>query len=256
MGTYVISDIHGCYDEFMELLDQMRFDPEQDFLYVLGDVIDRGERSMDCLRYIMDTKNVHFLLGNHEKMMLDYFDDPETYGERWHRNGSDATLAQFDLLSENKRDKVLAYLRERPLYKTIEVNGRCYFLSHAGLNATLPFIRQTSDDLTWSREEFYGHKGLDKHITIFGHTPTYYLRESLFSKGNSEKDSHNCSIWFDKQYGDKICIDGGCVYGGALASLRLDDGAVFYVKSSRGYRCKDYFFKPDNIPASFYKIKA
>ena len=42
---------------------------------------------------------------------------------------------------------------------------------------------------------------------------------------------------------DKVCIDCGCVYGGALAALRLDDGNVFYVKSSRGTNAKDYYLR-------------
>ena len=67
--TYCISDIHGCYEEFLQLLAVIGF-TDEDTLYVLGDVVDRGERSMDCLQYIMSKQNIHLLMGNHEQMML------------------------------------------------------------------------------------------------------------------------------------------------------------------------------------------
>ena len=63
MSTYVMSDIHGCFDEFMQMLDLIHFS-STDELYVLGDVIDRGPEPIKCLRYCMDAKNVHLLLGN------------------------------------------------------------------------------------------------------------------------------------------------------------------------------------------------
>ena len=238
MSIYTISDIHGCYDEFMALLEQIQFNPEHDTLYVLGDVVDRGEKPLDCLRYIMRTKNVHFLLGNHEDMMLAYYDDPSSAGAiRWYRNGYQTTLAQFNELSETERCKILAFIKKSPLYKTVKLKDRRYFLSHAGLDPSKSFNKQTSEDLTWSRKEFYSAKALDKYSVIFGHNITPFLRESM------NEDKHDCSIWFDKTYSDKICIDGGCVYGGALIALRLDDEAVFYVKSSRGEQAAKMFFK-------------
>ncbi len=69
--TYCISDIHGCYAEFMELLEQIKFDPEADTLYILGDAMDRGPRPIDCLEYIRKTPNIHYILGNHDVMMLE-----------------------------------------------------------------------------------------------------------------------------------------------------------------------------------------
>jgi hypothetical protein len=66
---------------------------------------------------------------------------------------------------------------------------------------------------------------------------------------------NDCSVWFDTRHNDKICIDCGCVYGGALAALRLDDGKIFYVKSNRGNRANQYKFNADNVPDNFYKTE-
>ena len=238
MGTYVISDIHGCFDEFQALLAQIQFDPDQDVLYILGDVIDRGPKPLDCLRFIMKTKNVHLLRGNHEDMMLDFIDGMPS---NWERNGAGTTQDQLHYeATEDERMAIIKYLRTRPLYKTIGVNGRRYFLSHAGLHPKVPFKQQTIRELVWSRRDFYEYKALPHHICIFGHTPTMAIR-----------DNDDCSIWFDETHKDKICIDSGCVYGGALAALRLDDYKVFYVKSHHGRFPEWYHFDTDPVITGF-----
>jgi serine/threonine protein phosphatase 1 len=124
-------------------------------------------------------------------------------------------------LHDKDRNELLTYLRNCPYYETITVNGKQYFLSHAGLDVSLPFNRQNKEFLTWAREEFYNHKALDGYTCIFGHTQTYYLHDD----GSSD-------VWFDPVYKDKIDIDCGCAYGGKLAAIRLDDEKVFYIKSS------------------------
>ena len=228
MSTYVISDVHGCFDEFQALLAQIQFDQNQDVLYILGDVIDRGPNPLACLRFIMKTKNVHLLRGNHEDMMLNYID---AMPSNWEHNGGKVTQKQLlSEATEEERDAIIRYLRKRPLYKTVGVNGKRYFLSHAGLTPGVPFNQQTTRELVWNREVFYGHKALPRHICIFGHTPTMAIR-----------DNTDCSVWFDETHKDKICIDSGCVFGGALAALRLDDYEVFYTKSRQAYSGRYHF---------------
>ena len=65
--TYVMADLHGCYDKFMEMLEKIEF-TDQDLLFVLGDVIDRGEDGIELLNEMMLRVNVIPLLGNHEYM--------------------------------------------------------------------------------------------------------------------------------------------------------------------------------------------
>ena len=117
MSIYAISDIHGCFDEFMELLGRIRFDPTHDTLYILGDAIDRGEKPIDCVKYIMSMKNTHFLLGNHEKMMLDYYSGADRF--TWTMNGHQKTRQQFRRLPNNEQEEILTYFRNSQLYKTI-----------------------------------------------------------------------------------------------------------------------------------------
>ena len=65
--TYAISDIHGCYEEYIKLLEKINFS-EDDTLYILGDICDRGEKPMEIYNDIMTRDNVIPLFGNHEHL--------------------------------------------------------------------------------------------------------------------------------------------------------------------------------------------
>ena len=64
MATYAVSDIHGCYDELMELVKIINFSDE-DTLYVLGDCVDRGPKPVEVLTWMMNKPNVIPIAGNH-----------------------------------------------------------------------------------------------------------------------------------------------------------------------------------------------
>ena len=70
MSTYIMTDIHGQYDVFMKMLETIKFSDE-DTLYILGDLIDRGPQGIKLLKTIMKMSNVTLFLGNHELLMLD-----------------------------------------------------------------------------------------------------------------------------------------------------------------------------------------
>ena len=69
MSTYVISDIHGCYEKYRQRLDKIHFSND-DTLFVLGDVVDRGPQPVKVLQDMMCRPNVVPLIGNHELMAL------------------------------------------------------------------------------------------------------------------------------------------------------------------------------------------
>ena len=74
MSYYVIADVHGCYREFMQLLNRVEFNEKEDTLYVLGDIIDRGPGSEEMFEWIYKRygKSVHMCMGNHEEMFCDF----------------------------------------------------------------------------------------------------------------------------------------------------------------------------------------
>lgn len=77
----VVGDIHGYYDEFVQLLDKVNYDPARDCIYCVGDLIDRGPKSVEILS-LFQNPGFYAVKGNHEVMLL----DSEWY-DTWFNNG-------------------------------------------------------------------------------------------------------------------------------------------------------------------------
>ena len=123
MAVYAIGDVQGCYDELLQLLERLAFDPMEDRLWFCGDLVNRGPRSLDVLRFVHDLgKCAITVLGNHDLHLLAL----AAGNDRKRENGAlDAVLAAPD------RDELLHWLRHRPLMHFDADLGYC--LIHAGL---------------------------------------------------------------------------------------------------------------------------
>ncbi len=230
--VYVSSDWHGVpLEQIRILLSQARFSGS-DFLFVLGDVIDRGEHGVELLKWLMVQPNAQLLLGNHEDMLLscDFLfreinDENlnrlspfhiEAY-EKWERNGAAPTVDALRRESPETRADIVAFLRDLPLYDTVSVNSQDYVLVHAGLgnyeedkalDDYLPY------ELIWLRPDPKDTFSRD-FITILGHTPTgYYDRDR---RGRILKTE----TWWD--------IDTGAAGGLSPMLLCLDTLEEFYL---------------------------
>lgn len=148
---YVTADLHGYpFDRFQALLRQAGFG-EEDFLFILGDVIDRGEDGVEYLKWLLGQPNVQLLLGNHEAMLLacEFLFQEVTEDtvaaltteklqllSTWQQNGAEPTLRALRKLSKEDPDTladILDYLREAPLYELVQAGGVKFLLVHAGL---------------------------------------------------------------------------------------------------------------------------
>ena len=67
---YLIADIHGCYEEYIELMRKINLSEDNDYLYILGDTLDRGPEPIKVLLDIMKRQNVTYIIGNHEYLFL------------------------------------------------------------------------------------------------------------------------------------------------------------------------------------------
>lgn len=223
---YVMADLHGCYDKFIQMLDKISFSPS-DKLYIVGDVIDRGNKPIDILLYIMKQPNIDLILGNHEDMMLQWLNGVKP--TLWFLNGGQSTYLQFNEQPLEVQKEIANYLNSRGnLYRIVDK----FILVHAGFRGLTLQDRyslseilsmQSRDDCLWTREEFYNNPGIKGYVIIFGHTPVIYIQ-------HSRHEPLQFRVWHDKVYKDKICIDCGAVFEkGRLACLRLDDMKEFYV---------------------------
>lgn len=229
--TYVISDLHGVpMQVFLDLLARVGFSDEDD-LFVAGDTVDRGEDGVALLLWMMEQPNVFHLLGNHEAMLLsvapalfktcDEIDAADLAGGTMDvlstmlLNGAEPTLKGLRRLFRESPEQVellLDYLRDMPLYDSVEVNGMTYLLVHAGLGNFEPgkkLSHYTAEELLWTRPERDECYDLGADVKVlFGHTPTSY-----YGKAGAIAETES---W--------CCIDTSDV---APTLLRLEDWAVF-----------------------------
>jgi len=231
MSTYVMSDIHGEYQTFLNMLDQIHFS-ETDDLYIIGDVVDRGPEPMSLINYTRRNENVHLLKGNHEHMMCEFFSNNCTPQKtrRWNRNGNFTTLVAFDWLSDDEKSEVLSYIDNLPVEKELEVNGRKFHLVHG-------FIADNDSDRVWNRPKIDQIPQIDEDTTlVIGHTPVVdYIHPGseedmyVYSKELTTNNDH-FRILHAKGFIDIDCCIGYGFSAARLACLRLDDMAEFYEK--------------------------
>ena len=215
MATYVMSDIHGDYDSYRRMLELIEFS-DDDELYILGDVIDRHPHGVEILLDIMERPNVHMLWGNHEDMMYRgvVFHDRD-FWSMWILNGGGVTRkGLFYRETAKNRERILAYLRNLPLFYEIEVNDRKFFLVHASAG------KDVYDYIWWRPEDGPAPLKEDASV-IVGHTPTPNLSGDPFGPGEI---LHEEGI---------IYIDCGCgsnYTNRQLGCLRLDDLKEYYIQ--------------------------
>lgn len=226
MAHYVISDIHGEAERFHAMLAKIRFS-EEDTLYILGDVIDRGPDGIQLLLEIIDTPNMVMLLGNHEYMMLACFRSGATALEisRWDRNGNTPTKSAWRELTPQERGDILFFLRSLPGHLELTVNGKDYYLVHG-------FPGESVHDEVWLRPTIETPNPILGRELIVGHTPVLSLlkprEERLAYLLEMENRGEHFQIFRAAGFTD---IDCGCGHGyaaGRLACLRLEDNAEFY----------------------------
>lgn len=136
MATYVVSDIHGEYDKFLELLDIIKL-KESDTLYVLGDILDRGPHPIRVMKKLMEMPNVICIVGNHEIMALECLEflskeitevsleelDKEMLENliTWQYNGSSTTIKEFKEMDKESRIEVIEYIKDFLIYEKLSV---------------------------------------------------------------------------------------------------------------------------------------
>ncbi len=227
MASYVISDIHGEADRFDKMLETVGFS-ESDTLYILGDVVDRGPAGVELLERIRRTPNMVMLLGNHEYMCLQCFDPNATEQDhrRWARNGNAPTLAGLAALSDGQREDLLRYLKALPAFLEVRVGERDFYLVHG-------FPGENVHDRVWGRPTLDTPNPIPGRRLIIGHTPVLSLlvEEALEDAYVLRMASRGerLTILHTPGYIDIDCGCGHALPVKALACLRLDDGAEFYV---------------------------
>ena len=195
--TYIIGDVHGEYDTLLKLVQKLPLDAE---LIFVGDLVDRGAKSKEIIKFIRENKH-KCVRGNHEQLMIDYGTSfTKTYPRStnasfmhtWYNNGGDATLYSYNLIkytggltcveneygmNEFKDD--IEWLKSLPLYIELphKVNHKTVVISHASCADVWQHhnnpdgIETFKEYALWNRKE---PKQDSEIFNIFGHTPSEF----------------------------------------------------------------------------------
>lgn len=232
--VYVTSDLHGYpLEKFLDFLNKAGFG-DDDYLYILGDVIDRGPDGIKILKWLISQHNAQLILGNHEAMLLacDFLFDEitedtianltgtklSTY-RTWVSNSGQITLDALMATRRSEIKYILEYLRDAPLHDTLTVNGRDFLLVHSGLGGfrkDKKMSEYTPTDLLWTRPSM-NTQYFDDITVVFGHTPTVCYGPEYMGKAVKTQ------TW--------VNVDVGVGLGQDPVLLRLDDMQFIYYNS-------------------------
>ena len=132
---YLMSDVHGYYLPFLQILREIRF-MDADRMVILGDLVAKGPDSLGVLRFVMEHRNILALRGNHEQRLLQYFGAdctariPDSTMRTWAAGDGAGIIRQMDMLSEAGRGKVLKFVGEMPLWGVMKIGSTEYVMVH------------------------------------------------------------------------------------------------------------------------------
>ncbi|HED9531850.1 TPA: metallophosphoesterase [Klebsiella pneumoniae] len=203
----VCGDLHGCYTNLMSSLDKAGFDPVQDLLVSVGDLIDRGHESFECLDLI-NQPWFRAVRGNHEQMMLDAITGTGSFGH-WMSNGG-GWWHSLDYEQDMRLKSLLPKVAELPLIIEVEKGGKKFVICHADYpHDEYEYGKPVdSQQAIWSRERIslsidgYSSSISGADLFIFGHTPALQ----------------------PMRIKNQLYIDTGAVFNGNLTLYELSGG--------------------------------
>lgn len=270
MASYVIGDIQGCFDEFMGLISLIEFNPILDKVYLVGDLVNRGPRSLDVLRYVYaNRESFKMVLGNHDLHLL----------ACWAGISKPKSLDTFnDVLHGAEVNELMSWLRKQPLVLELP---ECLIV-HAGINPSLSWLNNlelamfcseklAADDFYFWLSNMYGSSptkwadGMEE-VERFRFGINTFTRMRMLDgcdldmkfKGTIESAPDNLRPWFNQlvnlpkpvMFGHwsalglvvnekVVALDTGCIWGGQLTAICLDSGCLFQYPALVGARGGD-----------------
>lgn len=208
--TIVVGDIHGCYDELMDLLAQIGFSVN-DRIVSVGDLITKGPKNREVLDLFMTDSRFETVIGNHDLALR----------RLWNGEEVELKAAQKETHKElgPDKDRFLPYLNSLPFM----IDLGSYLVVHAGVRPNVDLHSQTTEDLTQIRTLGEDRESRDatpwyevydgEKVVLFGHWPAPEPRRGKMALG----------------------LDTGCVYGHQLTVYTLETGELSSVPARLAY---------------------
>jgi len=259
MAVWAIGDIQGCYDSLMKLLKKIEFNKDRDTLWIAGDLVNRGDKSLEVLNYLYSIRDsIKIVLGNHDISLIATF-----YGLK----KANSTIKP--IIDAPNAKELIDWLRHQPfLVWSFELD---YMMAHAGISPQFDFGMavtyasriekklQADNPKPWLRDMFKG--GYDifdanaSSLDIDRYILSAFTRMRFCKKGGrldfvqkgkpklSKLEYKKLYPWFDCPTrrsttlrvvfghwstlgywydGNVLCLDTGCLWGRELTAVRLD----------------------------------
>lgn len=271
MNTYAIGDIQGCYHSLRRLLDKLDYQPGKDRLWLVGDLVNRGPDSLSVMRWALDHQSdITCVLGNHDLHLLGLAHGVRGIGkkdtglipilEAHDRDEIVNWLSALPLLVHSEQsDVVLAHAGLWPLWDT-----------HTAINAANACTDALQSNPVDFLTEMYGNKPdswhdantvVERHRFVVNALTRMRMchsdgRLALDWKGPVDGAPADLVSWFTLREAEALrarivfghwsalgqvawpeynvwCLDTGCVWGGPLTAMRLEDGEIFQARDER-----------------------
>ncbi len=270
MATYAIGDIQGCFDALQMFLDKISFNPDKDTLWFAGDLVNRGDKSLETLRFIKNLGDSAIsVLGNHDLTLLALSEN----AAKIHYHTLD------DIFNAPDKEELIHWLRHQPLlHHDAKLN---YTMVHAGLPPQWSIKKAQlyahevesvlqSDDFSEFMHNMFGNKPKKWHQELQGWDRLRFITNCFTrmryckpkgkldfnDKGEIGSQKKGLIPWFDtldrKSAKDRIIfghwstlfgqsshskvfpLDTGCLWGGSLTAMRLDTAEPEFFSISCG----------------------
>ncbi len=217
--TIVVGDIHGCFDEFMLLLQKCGYSPE-DIVVSVGDLTDRGPKSRETLEWFYSTPGTHVAEGNHCNKLRRLWS-----GRRVKiSNGLGSTIEQCDGMDHKA---IAAWMSLWPqIIRVPDIGGLPAYVVHAGVDGTRPIDRQKVEDCLYAR-----CLGGKDYFDEDGGAWWYHTLDGSFVvlSGHAIHDN-------PRPVECAYLLDGGAFQGGTLRALVINgEGTEVFEVDSSGY---------------------
>jgi bis(5'-nucleosyl)-tetraphosphatase (symmetrical) len=227
--TILISDIHGCIDEFDEMIRTLSYDKKSDRIILLGDLVDRGPDSLAVIQKAR-RMGLECVMGNHEQKVIKWYNSRGSRADVYDRKDFCLQLTKEDI----------DYIFQMPAYIKLDNN---VVAVHAGLKPGIPISMQAKDDLmhlrfTDSQRRFIslskiskiGKEAADAHFwTEYWHGPeSVVYGHHVHSKTDPLIEEVSPGVTC---YG----LDTGCCFGGRLTALILETKEIVQVQAKQIY---------------------
>lgn len=222
--TFIAGDLHGCYDEFLYKLDEVNFNYDEDIVICAGDLVDRGNKSLDCFNLIYK-KWFYTVRGNHEHFCLEYSKQNTQMDKINYRNFHIGNGGEwFYKLPLDVRLHIADEIENLPLIITINTNNKSFGIIHGNIPNEFKLWNELKTKLEYYKEDSDNSKLLENIL---------YSRTKAKDAINILSDENNFifsdidEIYFGHtvvkdvvKRGNLNFIDTGCVFKHGKLTLK------------------------------------